>query len=177
MSTAVWIAWALSLAGCEDPGVRQEEAAAVTAPEVSASHSSNAEPAAATPRQPPRVATETPNTSATGSLGKDEIQKVIRQHNPQVQGCYERELANAPRLAGDLTVRFTISPAGGVTASEVVQSHGPNAGLEQCVAAELRTWAFPKPNGGVVRTSYRFVFKQVEPPPAQARAQRAAIQL
>ena len=212
MSTAFWIAWAISAVGCEDPRVRQEAAAALTCPEAeirleqgqngrwtangcertaactaptgapiacgllkpvdatSAEARSSAVPARAS-------STDTDVRSVgTGWLDKDVIQKVIKAHNVQVQGCYERELNNAPRLAGYLTVRFTISPTGGVTSSEVVQSHGPNAALEQCVTTELRRWAFPKPTGGMVRASYRFVFKQADAP-AQVRTQRAPIQL
>ena len=170
MSIAVWIAWALSVAGCEDPGIREQAQAAPASATTSDTATVSPEPARA-------IATTTGSTGS-GSLDKDVIQRVIREHNPQVQGCYERELENAPRLAGNLTVRFTISPTGGVTASEVVQSHGPNAALERCVASQMLTWAFPKPIGGMVRASYRFVFKQAEPAPTQAqRAHRTPIQL
>ena len=212
MSTAFWIAWAISAVGCEDPRVRQEAAAALTCPEaeirleqgqngrwmangcertaactaaagapiacglLKPTDATSAE--ARTAIVPARASSTGADTRSIGAgwLDRDVIQQVIKAHNFQVQGCYERELTNAPKLAGHLTVRFTISPSGGVTSSEVVQSHGPNAALEQCVTSQLRSWAFPRPTGGMVRASYRFVFKQADAP-AQVRTQRAPIQL
>jgi TonB family protein len=117
------------------------------------------------------VGASEPATSASAAAGADvqysgsgldekEIRQLIKNHILEIQTCYDRALNTAPRLAGKMTLSFTISPTGAVSSSRVVQSYGPNLALEECVAARMRSWTFPKPNGeGAVTVTHPFIFK------------------
>jgi TonB family protein len=98
--------------------------------------------------------------SKRGSLDKDLIRQVIREHLDEISYCQEREVRTSPNLYGTVAVKFIISPTGAVCASEVAQSTVDNAALELCVAARVRTWTFPKPTGeGSVMLTYPFSFE------------------
>jgi TonB family protein len=95
-----------------------------------------------------------------GSLEKEGIRLVVQQHLEEVRGCYQRELATFPTLAGKITIKFIISPNGSVRSARVGSTRGGNANLAECVAAEVRTWRFDVPNGGgIVLVTYPFIFK------------------
>jgi len=77
-----------------------------------------------------------------------------------VKFCYERELVKSPNLMGRVMVQFTISAQGSVLASLVQSSTMNNVPAEQCIAAAVRRWEFPKPQGGgIVVVTYPFVLK------------------
>jgi len=94
-----------------------------------------------------------------GSLDKELIRRIIRRHINEVKFCYERELTRTPNMEGRVMVNFTIGPTGGVVASIVQSSTLGNPVVEQCIAAALRRWEFPRPQGGIVVVTYPFVLK------------------
>lgn len=94
-----------------------------------------------------------------GSLDKELIRRIIRRHLNEVKFCYEKELTRNPNLQGRVMVQFTISPTGSVVASIVQSSTMGNPIVEQCIAAAVRRWEFPKPQGGIVVVTYPFVLK------------------
>lgn len=95
-----------------------------------------------------------------GSLDKEIIRRIIRRHINEVKFCYERELVKSPNLMGRVMVQFTISAQGSVLASLVQSSTMNNVPTEQCIAAAVRRWEFPKPQGGgIVVVTYPFVLK------------------
>jgi hypothetical protein len=95
-----------------------------------------------------------------GSLDKEIIRRIIRRHLNEVKFCYEKELMHKPDLYGRVMVQFTISGLGAVVASVVQNSTMNNPSVEQCIAAAVRRWEFPKPQGGgIVIVSYPFVLK------------------
>ena len=108
--------------------------------------------------------TETPEgPRCFGSLDKGLIREVVRENIDEIRYCYERALMTSPSLAGKVAVKFIISPTGAVCASEVAQSTVDSAALAVCVAARVRTWTFPKPNGGgLLVVTYPFIFQPGE---------------
>ncbi len=95
-----------------------------------------------------------------GSLDKEIIRRVIKQHLAQIRYCYEKELVRSPGLFGKVATRFTISANGRVQSASVAQSTMKNAEVERCITAKIRTWKFPKPKGGgIVIVKYPFIFK------------------
>ncbi len=94
-----------------------------------------------------------------GALDKELIRRIIRRHLNEVKFCYEKERTRNPRLQGRVTVQFTIAPTGAVAASIVQSTTLGNPPVEQCFAAAIRRWEFPKPQGGVVVVTYPFVLK------------------
>ncbi|MBK8014211.1 MAG: TonB family protein [Deltaproteobacteria bacterium] len=95
-----------------------------------------------------------------GSLDKEIIRRVIKQHIAQIRYCYEKELVRAPGLFGKVATKFVISADGAVQSADVTESTLGNAEVERCVVSKIRTWRFPKPKGGgIVVVKYPFIFK------------------
>lgn len=111
----------------------------------------------------PSSATPTISSAAPlimGSLSKNQIQQVIRRNIAKVRYCYERELARTPALAGRVTTRFIINPAGAVSSASIQSTTLNNTTVEACVTKMLQSFHFPHPpGGGVVIVTYPFVFR------------------
>ena len=68
-------------------------------------------------------------------------------------------LAEAPSLAGVVTVGFTVLPDGRAYAPEVKRTELFNPTVEDCVVRQVATATFAPPEGGaVVRVNYPFTF-------------------
>lgn len=102
----------------------------------------------------------TDKVTIRGSLPKEIIRRVIKQHLAQIQYCYERELTRSPGIFGKVSTQFVISGQGTVSTAKVDQTTLNNAAVEQCITQKIRTWRFPKPKGGgIVIVNYPFVLK------------------
>ena len=95
-----------------------------------------------------------------GSLSKEVIRRVIRQHINEIRFCYEQVLATKPDLSGRVSIQFVISATGAVTGSKVADSTLGSSSTEQCIAKAVQRWTFPSPEGGgVVIVTYPFVLQ------------------
>ncbi len=91
-----------------------------------------------------------------GSLEAAQLRAVIKgQPSKQVQTCYERALKDDNLLQGSMTVLLTIGASGAVRAVSVDGTLRDRQ-VYACVKRVARTWKFPKPSGGCVRTSVPF---------------------
>jgi TonB family protein len=107
------------------------------------------------------IAIQQSDMQIQGSIDPELIRRVIHSHRDQIRYCYEMELVRQPKLAGKVKIRFVIGENGFVTSTGVAESSVHNPTLEQCIAARVKSWEFPKPKGGgVAIVSYPFVFKQ-----------------
>ena len=105
----------------------------------------------------PQLILQDPNV--TGSLDREIIQRVVRQHRREMSHCYEQELQRNPNLAGRIVMTWVISPNGSVVSSSVSETTMNNAAVENCMAQRIRRWVFPEPDGGgIVRVNYPFNF-------------------
>ncbi len=96
-----------------------------------------------------------------GSLDKEIIRRVVREHMSQIRYCYERELVKNPGLSGKITMKWIINGSGRVTTSTVADTSMKSKPVESCIARKIRGWRFPKPKGGgIVIVNYPFVFKK-----------------
>lgn len=116
-----------------------------------------------------------------GSLDKELIRRVIRQHMGEIRLCYEKELTKNPTLQGQILTQFTISKDGAVTSATIKSSTLRSAAVESCVTAAVARWTFPKPQGGgQVLITYPFGFKtagdEEAPPKASEDEQLTAAQ-
>lgn len=92
-----------------------------------------------------------------GSLDKEIIRRVVRQHRREIKYCYESELQKNKELQGRVVVRFTISATGSVVSAVVKESNLKNTSVENCMAGKIRRWVFPEPKGGgIVIVNYPF---------------------
>ena len=100
------------------------------------------------------------NPVVMGSLDKEIIRRVIKQHLAQIRYCYEKELIRSPGLFGKVATQFVISAAGTVQKASVTSATLKNAEVHRCMTAKIRTWRFPKPKGGgIVIVNYPFILK------------------
>jgi len=98
-----------------------------------------------------------------GTLDRDIIDRVIRQHLSEIRYCYRRQLQMDWDLEGRVVFRFVIAQDGSVASVEVVESDLANPIVEDCIARRLRRLSFPMPEGGgVVVVTYPFVFSPTE---------------
>ena len=100
--------------------------------------------------------------SVNGSLDGAVIRRVIRQHQPEMRYCYEKQLRVSPGLAGRLTLALTIGANGAVTTARAESSTLGETAVGSCVTGYAKRWVFPEPRGGgVVVVRYPFVFECV----------------
>jgi TonB family protein len=92
-----------------------------------------------------------------GSLDKEIIRRIVRQHLNEVRFCYEEALAGHPQLGGRIVVQFSIAGTGRVLTSVLNSSTVGAPKVDACVVNAVKRWEFPKPNGGgLVIVSYPF---------------------
>ncbi len=96
--------------------------------------------------------------AGSGRLSRAQIQKVISDHLAQVQACYEKNLMRDRSLAGKITFDWLITPTGAVSGARVRSSTMAGSAVSSCILGEMRTWAFPTPEGGSVSVTYPFIF-------------------
>lgn len=128
----------------------------------------------------PRAVVRGGKPDVRGSLSAGVVRRVARAHNNEVRSCYAQELSQQPALAGNVAVKFIVSPTGAVQMSAVASSSLGNARVEQCIAQAVRRWSFPKPEGGgIVVVTHPFVLSArgaerrvpvAAPPPATPAA-------
>lgn len=96
---------------------------------------------------------------AEGALSKEAITAVVTAHLGEVRACYERYLSSQNTNTGQIVARWTIQPDGSVsTASTAMDTLGETR-TTGCILRAIRTWRFPKPEGGTVRVDYPFHFQ------------------
>jgi hypothetical protein len=92
-----------------------------------------------------------------GRLDRAAIQRVISQHLHEIQACYERALLRHHKLIGKIVLDWTIEQDGTVSQARLVT---PGLGeVGSCVLQSLRSWRFPRPEGGTVPIRYPFIFR------------------
>ena len=75
-------------------------------------------------------------------LGAEQIGRVVRARNGAFRACYESAAARDPKLQGGVTVSFTVSPDGSVTA-RIANSSLDNPRVESCVLRTFNRLRFP----------------------------------
>jgi hypothetical protein len=81
--------------------------------------------------------------SAPGQgLSPEQISRVVRARAGAFRACYESAAARDPKLQGGITVSFTVSPSGSVTA-RIASSSLANPRVESCVLRMFNRLHFP----------------------------------
>jgi hypothetical protein len=98
--------------------------------------------------------------TTTPGLDKDVVRRVVRNHINEVRYCYNQGLARDPNLTGRVSVQFRIGPTGQVPIAVVQESSLGDRSAANCIAAAVKRWRFPKPQGGgTVMVTYPFVLQ------------------
>jgi hypothetical protein len=107
----------------------------------------------------PRIISQ--KAEVRGSLSKELIRRIVGQHLHEVRGCYEQALIGRPDLEGRVAIRFVISASGAVQMAVLDSSELADARVGLCIAASVRRWTFPAPEGGgLVVVTYPFLLSQ-----------------
>ncbi|MFT3700431.1 MAG: AgmX/PglI C-terminal domain-containing protein [Kofleriaceae bacterium] len=103
----------------------------------------------------------TPNNSTVDhdddTITATEIQRVMEHSKSLLLSCYQKAVNHNSALAGTVTVRFEISPAGGVSHATVKSTTLGDSGVSDCLTQRLALLHFP-PHGGSAVVKYPFVF-------------------
>jgi hypothetical protein len=75
-------------------------------------------------------------------LSPEQISRVVHARSGAFRACYESAAARDPKLQGGITVSFSVSPAGSVTA-RIANSSLANARVESCVLRMFNRLRFP----------------------------------
>jgi outer membrane biosynthesis protein TonB len=138
-----------------EAAVREQFAAEIEIPEEDAGpEDSQANEPVAKPSRPSQTRPE--DWECLGTLAAAELRAVIKgQPSKQVQTCYERRLKDNNLLQGSMKVLLTIGSDGGVKAVSVDGTLNDRQ-VYTCVKRIAKTWKFPNPQGGCVRTEAPF---------------------
>jgi hypothetical protein len=96
-----------------------------------------------------------------GALDMTRVHRPISAQSPQLRALYEERLEKKPKLAGKVTIKFTIED-GRVIDAIVQSSTLQDRELEQGLLELIRALEFDL-HGGRVVVSYPFVFEPVTP--------------
>lgn len=100
------------------------------------------------------------SSSGGGVFDSDLVVRQLRVRQFAIQRCYERLLADNPRLSGRVIVRFSIQPSGVVTDATATENSTASPAVADCVLTVVRGLRFnPGPVGGAVTYSFPFEFQ------------------
>ncbi len=97
-------------------------------------------------------------TTVSGRLPPEVIQRIVRQNYGRFRLCYEQGLARNPNLEGRVQVRFVIGRDGSVSNVGNGGSDIPDSAVVQCVIRNYYGLSFPQPEGGIVTVVYPIMF-------------------
>lgn len=97
-------------------------------------------------------------TTVSGHLPPEVVQRVVRQSFGRFRGCYEEGLRANPNLEGRVTARFVIARDGSVASVQSGGSDLPDAKVVACVLRNYQALSFPAPGEGVVTVTYPLMF-------------------
>jgi len=100
------------------------------------------------------------NAVGLGKVDRGQVAKIFRRRKSAIQYCYRKALNRNPSVQGKISVQFTIGPMGRITSIRVVSNTTQDSSMEQCIVGKVRTWRFPKPQGGSVTFQYPFVLRK-----------------
>lgn len=98
--------------------------------------------------------------SVLGGLDKESVRRTLKAYGREIRTCYERALTAKSKLAGRISYKWGIAPAGNVTYVNLVSSEVGSPKLESCVQDVIKTIQFPiAQNGQSTTVIYPFVFQ------------------
>lgn len=94
-----------------------------------------------------------------GGLTRDQVTRVVKDHQNAIKYCYEKELQRQPSLSGKIEVYWVIRPGGAVDRVKVVATTVGSREVEGCIERQVRNWQFPRSNADTIVQSFPFFFK------------------
>ncbi len=113
-----------------------------------------------TPEPAPEVVTVPPGVEVKGGLSAEAVQRVVAGKSEEIESCYRDELAEKLSIAGAARLTWIIAETGQVERVKVRKATISIVNVAECLRATIKTWEFPKPEGGgVVEVDYPFNFQ------------------
>lgn len=109
-------------------------------------------------------------TTVNGRLPPEVIQRIVRQNYGRFRLCYENGLRTNPKLAGQVTVKYTIDRSGNTVDVKDGGSSMPDAAVLSCVLRGFGNLTYPQPEGGIVTVAYPIIFTPGDAAPAGSAA-------
>ena len=102
----------------------------------------------------------TGESSSHSDRSQAAIQRIVTREAQRLKRVYEDWLKRDPALSGRLTVKFTISSSGAVSAVSIVKSTTNNQDFDETILRYIKRWQFPDvPGGSSVEVVYPFIFE------------------
>jgi hypothetical protein len=95
-----------------------------------------------------------------GKIDGKAVNRYINTRFGQVRTCYERRLKINPLLAGKVDLNIGINTKGKASAISVTKDTVRDPQMISCIKGVIRSWDFPKPEGGKVVIAKQFTFKK-----------------
>lgn len=99
-----------------------------------------------------------PNTTVSGRLPPQVIQRIVRQNFGRFRMCYEQGLSRNPNLEGRVAVRFVVGRDGAVSNVGNGGSDLPDSQVTSCIMSAFYGLSFPTPEEGIVTVTYPLMF-------------------
>lgn len=93
-------------------------------------------------------------------LSAEQINSVVRNNQAAIRQCYQEGVLRQANLQGRVELAWRISVEGAVSECRVTGSTLNEPRVEECIVREVRSWRFPRPDGGEVSVDYPFIFGQ-----------------
>lgn len=105
--------------------------------------------------------------SEIGGLDESKVKQVFQRSAAKLSACYDKGAERLPYLAGEISFRLRITPAGGVRWAHVKDSSLGDRATEECMLAILKSASWPLPQGGegLAENSFTFEPGSEERPP------------
>ena len=93
---------------------------------------------------------------------RDDVQKVLESKTGDIKTCYDRALEGDKKLAGPVTVRFTVAEDTGKIQNPVVQGEA-NPALQECVVRNIEGLELQPPDVNPGDGTFTWEFSVGEP--------------
>lgn len=95
-----------------------------------------------------------------GTIDGKAVNRYINTRFGQVRTCYERRLKINPLLEGKVDLNIGINTRGKASSISVTKDTVRDPQMIDCIKGVIRSWEFPKPEGGKVVIAKQFTFKK-----------------
>lgn len=103
----------------------------------------------------PRPSVKLGVMKVTGGLDREIVNRFVKRSLPRLSFCYEKELSANAKLAGTVSVAYTIEASGNV---KDATAKGVHPSVETCVAGVLSSVQYPQPRGSDVSVSFPITY-------------------
>ena len=97
--------------------------------------------------------------SEIGGLDESKVKQVFQRSAARLSACYDKGAERLPYLAGEISFRLRITPAGGVRWAPVKDASLGDRATEECMLAILKSASWPLPQGGEGLAENSFTFE------------------